>query len=304
MATKVTARNAGSFTVCFLGGYCVGTALGWALKVWQSVPEAPTLQDFASFGDALAPAGIALATLALLFTVLALFLQRKDIAQQIQEMRETTSFQGRREIHEAIVRLRERICTQRTLVGDVATSYDVLRWNQAAIDENANSATTNSNLAGKLAAARLHVGCQKDGDEHLATLAKIEQELFEAVSDADATRVNPDHGKKLSTIAKWLSDLAVSVSSFQQAVIHGSSGQDPILAEEALPEQRVDNAGDEPQAEEEPADAGDEPQAEKEPADGGDVPQAEEEPADASDEPQAEKEPVDGGDVPQPEQEP
>ena len=90
----------------------------WAYYVGQKVCWS-NMAEVGQFGDAMAPAGLVLTALSLVLAAVSVQLQRADIAAQLEEMKDSTRFQGRREVFETFDRLQERLHAHRRACRDL-----------------------------------------------------------------------------------------------------------------------------------------------------------------------------------------
>lgn len=122
--------------------WLVGTVV-WMYVVGRRV-DWENLEKIGQFGDAMAPVALLGALLGLILTTVSVRTQREDFKAQLQEMKDATRFQSRREIYDSIDRLMDRISQHLSQVTELANTRGVWDWtdeNKIAAEVDAESET-------------------------------------------------------------------------------------------------------------------------------------------------------------------
>lgn len=104
-----------------------GVALAWIVFVACKVNWRDMAQ-IGQFGDAMAPVALLGAALGLILTAVSVRVQSEDFKAQLEEMKDATRFQSRREIYDSIERLVERINEHRRASTIMAKERGVNDW--------------------------------------------------------------------------------------------------------------------------------------------------------------------------------
>lgn len=179
-----------------------GVALAWIVFVACKVNWREMAQ-IGQFGDAMAPVALFGAALGLILTAVSVRVQSEDFKAQLEEMKDATRFQSRREVYDSIERLVDRINDHRRAVTNLLVEKNLEQWVDSYYEDAKQKAAADPTGfdAYAVQVVDLYKDAVEQGDHYQRQLAAIEAVLF-AFTDDDSIETRDDRQDRQDVMAE------------------------------------------------------------------------------------------------------